>query len=684
MMKKFSVKMVWIALLAGIASCQEKDLYDPTYGEQDQLKPVDEYFDFSMRADVDAEFSLGKYGKHALIELYAENPFTVKNNYYAKKDEVEALFKIYADADGNWKGKIVLPKAVTKLYLCPNNLGLPVVEEVNVENGSIKYVYKASVRSAATRSTANGSSPIYVVDEDKKMYSLCQWGVNGQIKAPEGYVIDGNLDADWVRSIQRVFWNGQDSRPANNKEMDNSKYETDVAHVNTTIASQVKNEDGTVSTITEASVYFTFLAESAWNQNVIGYYYYPKDQVPASADNVKKFIIFPNVSESGNVPFLMQDYENDKYCEPEKDTSKQWLYRKMNAPLKLGDKVKLLFQNEDGTVSDKFPAGYTIGYFLISNGYGNGYGEDHRPYDVNLTPDYMGNLGYIYSNQAWNTNGKSSFISLTDRETNRVVYGIEDGTDTSYEDVLFIVETDPAGAIYDPDRPVVPPVNPVEVTDKRSGTLLFEDIWPSGGDYDMNDVIVEYTQNIIFELDSNENNIVKKIVDEFTPVWNGATYTNAFAYQIDAAQVGTLALPEGAVYEEDVHSIVVYADNLKSLNKKFTITRTFNGELKKEDIKAYNPYIIVHYQAGASNRQEVHLPKMLPTDRADKSLNYTGDDAYYIDKGGKYPFAMDVPVLNFTPVTERSRIGSAGEYSGFNHWVNGESGYESWYLKKNE
>lgn len=683
MMKKFSVKMVWIALLAGMAGCQEKDLYDPTYGEQDQLKPVDEYFDFSMRADVNAEFSLGKYGKHALIELYAENPFTVKNNYYAKKDEVEALFKIYADAEGNWKGKIVLPKAVTKLYLCPNNLGLPVVEEINVENGSIKYVYKASVRSAATRSTASGSGPIYVVDESKKMYSLCQWGVNGQIIAPENYLLDGNLDADWVKSIQRVFWNGQDSRPANNNDMNNSKYKTDVAHVNTTIASSMRNEDGTVSTITEASVYFTFLAESAWNQNVIGYYYYPKDKVPASADDVKKFIIFPNVSTANNVPFMMpSDQEEKKYCSPASNTKEQCLYWISNAPLQLGDKVKLLFQNEDGTISDKFPAGYTIGYFLISNGYGNGYEENDNPYDVNLTPYDMGNKGYIYSNQAWNTNGESSFISLTDRETNRVVYGIEDGEDKSYEDVLFIVETDPAGAIYDPDRPVVPPVNPVEVTDKRSGTLLFEDIWPSGGDYDMNDVIVEYTQNIIFELGSDGSSIVKQIVDEFTPVWNGATYTNAFAYQIDAAQVGSLTLPEGAVYEQDVHSIVVYADNAQSLNKTFTIKRTFNGELKKEDIKAYNPYIIVHYQAGASNRQEVHLPKMLPTDRADKSLNYTGDDAYYIDKGGKYPFAMDVPVLNFTPVTERSRIGSAGEYPGFNHWVNGESGYESWYLNK--
>ena len=64
----------------------------------------------------------------------------------------------------------------------------------------------------------------------------------------------------------------------------------------------------------------------------------------------------------------------------------------------------------------------------------------------------------------------------------------------------------------------------------------------------MNDVIVEYERKVYFD----KKNIVTKIVDEFAPVHDGATYVNAFAYQIDAAQIGDkITLPEGAILEKE-------------------------------------------------------------------------------------------------------------------------------------
>ena len=225
---------------------------------------------------------------------------------------------------------------------------------------------------------------------------------------------------------------------------------------------------------------------------------------------------------------------------------------------------------------------------------------------------------------------------------------------------------------------MIPPVDDKPVTELHAGTLLFEDIWPSGGDYDMNDVIIEYSRTVTFD----KNNVVTEIKDTFTPVWDGAQILNAFAYQINAAQVGQLALPEGAVYEPEIQSIVVFPNAKEVQKQKFIVTRTFSGSLNKQDLKAYNPYIIVHYKPGANNRQEVHLPKQMPTDYADKSLNYTHDDAYYIHRDGKYPFAMDIPIHNFVPVTETKTIGSEGEYPGFTKWVKGETGYEDWYNHK--
>lgn len=101
------------------------------------------------------------------------------------------------------------------------------------------------------------------------------------------------------------------------------------------------------------------------------------------------------------------------------------------------------------------------------------------------------------------------------------------------------------------------------------------------------------------------------------------------------------------------------------------VERTFNeaGLFLKTDLKPINPYVIVKYTAGERKRVEVHLPKHQGTIWADNTLNYTADDAYYIDKGGKYPFAIELPLKGFHTVTERSRIDDEAEYPDFKTWV---------------
>lgn len=675
--KSMYVTLLTASLMTGLTACSNHDgLYAPADEPKEEVKPASEYFDFEMRQGVALNFNLGTAGAGALVEVFDQYPF-VAGTY--SRNEQEAVFKVFVDDNGCWRGEAKLPTAAKTLYVCANAPGLPVCETVTVENGRVTYAAgqtKAAARTA-TRSVAVGDKQFYTIDADKRMYSLCQWGEHGNVTAPADYFTDAGLSATWVSKVQSAFWNGGSSRPFY-KDMDNSKFVTSVEHVNTTVAKSFRNEQGTMTTVEDAEIYFTFMEESAWNQNAIGYYYYPSDQVPSSPEQVKRIVMLPNASTAGNVPFLMQDWENEKYCAPAANTSEQWLYKKIDAPVRLGNKVKLLFEREDGTVTDRFPAGYTIGYFLISNGYGNGYGRDHTPNDINLTKGYMGNLGYIYSNQAWNEGGRSSFVALTDKETGRVVYGIEDGTDKSYEDILFYIDTDLKGAIDDPERPEIPEDGDKLSVEKFSGTLLYEDIWPTGGDYDMNDVIVEYTRAVTFD----KNNNVVEINDTFTPVWDGANYHNAFAYQIDKGQTGEVVLPEGGKFEDATNSVIVFANAKTVQNKSFTVKRTFGGSFSKSSVKDYNPYIIVNYEEGQTSRVEVHLPKQMPTSMADASLNYSKDDAYYIRKDGKFPFAMDIPVHGFKPVTERSTIGSEGEYPGFTKWANGESGYDDWYLNK--
>ena len=114
--------------------------------------------------------------------------------------------------------------------------------------------------------------------------------------------------------------------------------------------------------------------------------------------------------------------------------------------------------------------------------------------------------------------------------------------------------------------------------------------------------------------------------------------------------------------------------------QKYVVTREFNGSFLKNQLLSYNPYIIVKYSQGEQNRTEVHLPKHKATAYANQSLIGSNDDAYYIDRKGAYPFAIDIPMLGFTPVTERNRIDS--QYPGFATWAKSMGNdCKDWYKK---
>ena len=102
------------------------------------------------------------------------------------------------------------------------------------------------------------------------------------------------------------------------------------------------------------------------------------------------------------------------------------------------------FRTIRGNLSTKFPAGYTIGYFIIADGFKCG----SKGHDGFIDTD----KSFVYSNEEWNKNyqgQKARFISLS-AEGGTVVYGVEDGGDSSYEDLLFCIDANPNEAIQDP------------------------------------------------------------------------------------------------------------------------------------------------------------------------------------------------------------------------------------------
>jgi LruC domain-containing protein len=682
------------------------ELYDPNNvkekpGEgQKEVPSIEEYFDFATTKDVLLYVNYDFKGRPLLLELYSEKPIvTNEAGVRSKREDISPLFMAYTDESGKYEGKVTLPAHVTTIYLYSREMGLPECVELEVVNEAITFdnTYKTPVRGAGTRAyTFKDSAPPYKLEYVKKtttgfgqwattkeenvlednLYSLYKWTDDGKAVDPD-YIYADNPPrtipvwddlgktrdqteelGSFTGRLTNILWN---SSPKKIDGLNNSAMIGGVQQTNFYLKVPTK-------------VTMMFLHERAGYLNTFGYYYYKGSGKEGTGEkdvtSLPKYVIFSNVSIGGDDPY-------------DKATNKN------NAPISPGDKVDLLYFGEDGVTepgTTEFPADYTIGWFLIPDAYLGG--------NNTVTSDNKNQLQGIDQIRTSNDpDSKRKFVSIYDEKLRGVVVGCEDGPDNSYEDMLFCVFTDDMDAIIDPKNPgrpaidkdqtdeIVKPSTPGDETEPTSGTLAFEDIWPSGGDYDMNDVVVEYTRAITF----NYKNEVVKITDTFKPVHNGAAFTNGFAYQIDASQMGKIInMPAESTVEKETNSIIVFTDAPAATRdgKTFTIERDLRdlGITNKDDVKAYNPFIF-RAEAGKENRVEVHLPKQAPTSLADKSLNLTADDAYYVNVNGKYAFAINIPIHGFTPATEYKHIDAETEYPDFKAWADSKGATnKDWYL----
>lgn len=636
---KYLFNFIVVAIFIGMATgCGEKDLYDPNYGKE-PVKGPEEYFGFETRGDVSLNVNYALPGFAALIEVYDIDPMEIVGNTPVKKQGVEALFKIYTDESGKFNGKMNIPTSVKSVYLYTESWGLPRCMSLEVKDGMVNF-NMADLGTSTVKTKNNtryydfqGTVP-YVLNRNANLYSLCKWGEGGSLNS-EYMSLETQVGDETVGSLTQRLKNifNPDGIP----NVDNMHLVTQSEVTNITVT-----QDGTALDV-------VFLNRDAEYNNSFGYYYY-KTSEGANMSNMKKYIVFPNVSFSvygGQLPIL-----------------------------KCGSKVRLLYFDEQGNAKKEFPAGYTVGWFI----YADGYNQNENEIDIKKQV-VSGFANLLASNQV-SGQQRQNFVSVKDEKSGKVIIGVEDGANNSYCDLLFYVNA--SKAIEDPDgRPVIKPDDGNEpekpdVIETKTGTLAFEDIWPDGGDYDMNDVIVEYNCAVSFD----KKNQVTKIVDTFTPVHDGAVFANAFAYQIDKGQFGKItssATTEGIRTETETSSIIVCPNVKQAARKAYTVTREFaSGSFNKKDFKSYNPYIIVKYAEGQRSRTEVHLPKHEATSFADLSLIGSGKDAYYVDKAGAYPFAIDIPIVNFIPVTEKSSIDT--EYPYFKAWADSKGReYTDWY-----
>lgn len=632
--------------------CQE---YEGPLAEHDATEVL-KNFSFELSHSVNLDIDYGSLSSRAYVEVYGEDPLA-QATADDQSPKGEPLYTTFLDENGSFHGTMNIPTCVDHVYIYSPAWGTPMLMDCEIKDRRA-MVSSVPFTWPTTRALTRGSEGYEIlalkeeeVSNTNKKYFTINGGWNNYGKTNnENHLIDeGTLSANVIAGLQKKLWGDEETKGAAKTKgtYTGSKYR--VANVNVDVLEQYTDENGVVYDVNNATVWFTMLTEAAWNENTFGYYYYTKGKFPG-LDNVNKYIVLPNVSISGDAPFGVK---GNNY------------YFGSQAPAYTNMRVKLLYRDENGNVSDKFPPNTEIGFFILSDAFHapsvTKETIDGKEYDVRSTRQINASKGYISSNSTSVNSSRYIALQLPD---NSLAYGVEDGSDSSYDDMLFTVSADPNLSIHTnselaPDSDIEPVEDKDTTKPLYTHTYAFEDIWPKGGDYDLNDVVVEHKRTYTY----NQFNFVKQVVDVFT-IRSIADHTDGFAIQIEPGRQGKMTLPEGAVFEEETNSVILtkQVQNGQSL----TLIRELNG-INKADIdnEEINPYIINYtLTTDDDQRIEVHLPGLNVTSKG-KTIG-EGNSDYYLDYTTKFPFAIRLPIGGFNLCPEGVRIDKYyPEYTGW-------------------
>jgi len=229
------------------------------------------------------------------------------------------------------------------------------------------------------------------------------------------------------------------------------------------------------------------------------------------------------------------------------------------------------------------------------------------------------------------------------------------------------------------------------------GTVAFEDQWPNKGDFDMNDLVMNYHYYVI----TNAANVVVQVTAKFNLLATGGNLGNGFGVQfpIPASSVSglTTTLAGGALESGQTNAVVTLFPNMRLLMAHWntqpgvvqsaTVADSIsfnvsNGpSLTAFGQNGYNPFT---WNMGNDNkRREVHLMGQAPTTLANTTLFGTGNDntnvaagRYYVTTTG-LPYAINIPTTFSYPI-EGTDITTV--YLHLADWAqSGGISYTDWY-----
>ncbi len=244
------------------------------------------------------------------------------------------------------------------------------------------------------------------------------------------------------------------------------------------------------------------------------------------------------------------------------------------------------------------------------------------------------------------------------------------------------------------------------------GSLAYEDLWPGKGDYDFNDLVIDYQ----FKQVLNANYQLVEFYTDLSIRAIGASFENGFGFQLDATAPGDIANVQGAMINDNYlniagngtemgqeKAVIIAFDNAFSrigavdagfVNTLPTATYiepdTFNlyvylnnpVSFQATGTAPFNPFLIVNKERG----REVHLPGNKPTSLVNSELFGTWFDdsrpasGKYYQSATNLPWAINLPAPFDYPI---EKVEITGAHLRFAEWA--ESGgqlYPDWYLDK--
>lgn len=636
-----------------IISCKDTDDFlNDNGGNSDS--GVANTFNFSTTRKVDliVDYSDFKPYGPVLFSVYNVNPIVNEGSGLEYVDEsIEPVFSGYTDDKGKFDATVSLPAYAKVLHIVTGNFIVGLRRSMTeVINGQAKAIVTNSTAAAARRSfraPGTGTS----TNDLSKLHNL-----NYMINS------DGSKNQkvykDWLTPLGT--WNSATGRPDYLLERSdeniskglifsdediNGLYKAACHALNSGTECKETYRAGADMTITEDSeVSITALGSmTCWNSS-LGYYYYSEKNIPKKFEDLNIIMLFPNT----------QDGQRDL----------SWNYQN-NIGTVRGDAVQLMYYPniaKNGNLSGAtkiFPKGTKIGFILKPNGWsmlgdkycsiksgGSKWNKKMNIWASSTEGFSLANgsvLGQSFKKPNPNGEARTAKFAYTNPEGKKfAIVSVEDACDDKdYDDLLFALN--PANVFSG-----MPDVQ--EGKTNIHGVYAFEDLWPDRGDYDMNDVVVDFNQQLVFN-----GGKVQKEIFTLTTSQNTVTLKDGLAFKLKTKvtpkeiKIHRLAPGEteskiASFVKKDGDIYYITDDVTKQLGYTYYFTVVYNKAVTMDNLAEHEPFIWRELKDG--KHWEMHLPFHKPTDKMDYSLFGTKDDksvpseGKYFVRNSVYPFAF--------------------------------------------